>query len=182
MIIACYNVFNEARHLEESLKSLRDKVDLIVVVDGAYKKFAHKNSFSTDGTLEIAKRYADHLFLMAEVSEIEKRNRYLIGIPGDVYIQVDGHEIWRGEIDPTIMGNWRVKVKMGDGWHVFDKMFRHYNGIHYKKHHYQLFVGDKPLNIGQSEYPLGYFEHYDDVSEERQRAKENYYSLPNFDN
>jgi hypothetical protein len=106
---------------------------------------------------------------------------YLIGGEGDVYLQVDGHEIWKGELDPTIVGNWRVRVKMGDGWHVFDKMFRHYNGIHYEKNHYQPYVGDKPLNIGQSEYPLGYFEHYDDISDERRKAKEDYYKLPHFD-
>lgn len=180
-IIACYNVFNEVKHLEESILSLRDKVDLIVVVDGAYKNFKHDSCYSTDGTLDIAKKYAHHLFLTPDASEIQKRNRYLIGIPGDIYLQVDGHEVWKGELDPTIAGNWRVRVKMSDGWHVFDKMFRHYNGIHYEKNHYQPYVGDKPINIGQSEYPLGYFEHYDDISDERRKAKENYYKLPHFD-
>lgn len=214
MIIACYNVYNEAAYLEESILSLRDKVDGIVIVDGAYKKFPHKSPESTDGTIEIARKYADVFIpcgrkrigftpwglewnkrrqvfgairrerLAPEPwkSEIEKRNEYLSGREGDVYLVVDGHEIWRGELDPTIVGNWRIKVKRAEGDASMEKMFRHYEGIHYAETHYKLWVDGKPLNLDVPEYPLGYFEHKDGYSEARNKARAEYYRIPHFDN
>ena len=94
-LIACFNIYNEAAVLEEALQAVKGKVDKIIVVDGAYEKFPHQIPYSTDGSIEIAVRYADELISPRKAwkSEIEKRNAYLIGKPGDVYLTLDGHEI-----------------------------------------------------------------------------------------
>ena len=101
-LIAVYQIWNESQYLEESLKSIRDKVDLIVIVDGAFKKFRHKVPWSTDGTIEIAKRYVDILIETKKPwkNEVTKRNQYLIGKPGDFYLVMGGHEMWSGNLTP----------------------------------------------------------------------------------
>jgi len=184
-IIAVYSVYNEGQYLEESILSIKDKVDTIVVVDGAYKKFPHKpkNFQSTDRTLEIANKYSDILITFKEAwpSEIYKRNKYLLGKPGDVYLHLDGHEIWEGELIPPF-GNYRIKMKMSDGWHEFFRMFEHKPGIEYRKRHYELWVGDKCLKQEFPIYPHGHLIHKDpDYSAETIRARKRFFSLPNFD-
>ena len=188
MIIACYNIYNEAKYLEESMKSIRDKVDRIIVVDGAYKKFPHDNPSSTDGTLEIALKYGAEFYLSKGVggepwdSEIEKRNWYLKGEIGDVYLVVDGHEIWKGAL-PSPPGDYRLVIKKDGEWLRFPRMFRHREGIFYMNHHYELWDAKGKINDEFPEYPLlkGYFDHKDDCEKERAGARKIYYSLPNFD-
>jgi len=181
--IACYNVYNEAEFLEESLKSIRNKVDLIVAVDGAYKKFPHEFPFSTDGTLAIAKKYADKVIENSEAweSEIFKRNQYLIGKSGDIYLVIDGHEIWTGDLIPPF-GNFRIKWKKSDGWHETFRMFEHKPGIHYKEFHYNICINGKSIGQDFPVYPHGYLTHLDTKDKIRLEAKKKYYSLPNFDN
>jgi len=183
-LIACYNIYNEAQYLEESLKSIRDKVDLIVVVDGAYKKFPHKIPWSTDGSLEIARRYTPYVIERdrAWESEIAKRNAYLIGSVGDIYLVIDGHEIWSGDLTPPF-GNYRIKWKLSDGWHEAFRMFKHKLGIHYQQFHYSIWIGNKCLDQDFPLYPHGYLIHkYPDYPKERQEARKKYYSLESFDN
>ena len=183
MIYICFSVYNESQYLEEALRSVKGK-GKIIVVDGAYKKFPHRNPFSTDGTLRIADKYADIIitFPKAWPSEIYKRNKYLMGKPGDFYLQMDGHEIWKGELKKPF-GNYRIETQMNDGRHEFFRMFEHQPGIEYRKRHYELYVGDKCLGQEFPVYPHGYLIHKDpDYSEERKKARKRFFSLPNFDN
>ena len=183
-LIACYSVFNEAQHLKESLKSIKDKVDFIIVVDGAYENFPHQFPFSTDKTLAIAKKYADKVIETSEAwkSEILKRNQYLIGKPGDVYLQIDGHEIWSGDLTPPF-GNYRIKMKMTDGWHEFFRMFKHQAGIRYERRHYELWVKNKCLGQEFPVYPHGHLIHKEvKYSKKQLRDREKYFSTPSFDN
>ena len=183
-IIAVYSVFNEGQYLEESLKSIRDYVDKIVIVDGAYRKFPHKFPFSTDGTLRIAKKYADIIIETSKAwrSEIFKRNQYLAGEPGDIYFQIDGHEIWSGKLIPPF-GNYRVKMKMTDGWHEFFRMFKHQPGLRYHRRHYELWVKDKCLGQEFPIYPHGHLIHKDvNYSKARKKARKKYFSTEAFDN
>jgi len=165
------------------LKSVRDKVDLIVLVDGPYAKFPHQFPYSTDGTIEIAKKYVDILKTQAKAwpSEIFKRNQYLVGEPGDIYLVIDGHEIWTGSFIPPF-GNYRIKWKLTDGWHETFRMFEHKPGIHYKQFHYSIWIDDKCLGQDFPIYPHGYLTHLESKDKLRLEAKKKYYSLPNFDN
>jgi len=182
--IAVYSVYNEAQYLEKSLKSIRDKVDFIIVIDGAYKKFPHKYPFSTDGTLKIAYKYADKVIETGEAwkSEVIKRNQYLIGEPGDVYIQIDGHEIWSGKLIPPF-GNYRIKMRMRDGWHEFFRMFIHQHTLRYYKKHYELWVKDKCLGQEFPIYPHGHLIHKDvNYSKTQKKDRKKYFSTEDFDN
>jgi hypothetical protein len=183
-LIACYSVYNEAKYLEESLKSIKGKVDYIVVVDGAYKNFPHIKPYSTDDTIKIARRYADQVILnpmkpnsIAELSwenQIQKRNKYLIGDPGDVYLAIDGHEIWYGELSPPF-GNCRIKTIKGNYNLDTFRMYVHEDGIEYRNKHYEVWVGEKLLNDEYTLYTKGYFVHKEDAhDEERLKAKKQY--------
>lgn len=98
-IIWCMNVYQSKEMLEKSIPALpRVSSDLLIVVDGAYQKWPHTVPWSTDGTVEYAKEFAD---IVVEVkrpwrTEWEKRNSYLMGGEGDWYVVVDSDEVWRG--------------------------------------------------------------------------------------
>ena len=100
--IACYNVYNEREHLPESVASVYDKVDRIIFVDGRYKGFYDdKPAWSTDGTLKWlrdAKNDPDGKFEVITTKkpwkkQAHKRSAYLLGKEGDIYLQIDGHEV-----------------------------------------------------------------------------------------
>jgi glycosyltransferase involved in cell wall biosynthesis len=185
MLIACYNVYNEAAYFEESLERIRKKVDYIIVVDGAYKKFPHNVPYSTDGTIEIAEKYADRIVETAYPwpSEIEKRNQYLIGKKGDTYLVMDGHEVWVGDLKRPF-GDYKIRTVRSEGDCSFPKMFKHVEGIHYARKHYELYDKDNKLINNESwpEYQFGYLFHKEGYREDRLKAREEYYNKPNFDN
>lgn len=54
-VIACLSVYNEEVLLPDCLRSLEGRVDMTLVIDGAYKGFDGDNTHSTDGTLRISK-------------------------------------------------------------------------------------------------------------------------------
>ena len=172
MLIACYNVFNEAKHLPQSVKSVYDHVGKIVFVDGRYKGFYDdKPIASTDGMLQwikAKKNDPDGKFHLIKApkkpwkNQAVKRSAYLIGEVGDTYLVIDGHEIvteWRPinllmdeigfaridqpEEDPPIS----VKAP---------RLFAHKPGIKYVTHSY-LEHGDKEfyVNLGWDQQTLG---------------------------
>jgi glycosyltransferase involved in cell wall biosynthesis len=182
-LVACYNVFNEVEFLEESLESIYGKVDDIIVIDGAYKKFPHNKPFSTDGSIEIALKYTDKVIIPHQewASEIIKRNQYLSLMDvGDICLVIDGHEIWKGDFNPPF-GNYRIKMLMKDGWHSFPRMFEKEEGMEYRESHYQLFVKNDKIDMEWAEYPYGYLSHRDITDKARIRQKENFYKIIHFD-
>ena len=52
-IIACIPVYNEEELLKECLLNVEKYVDIILIIDGAYKNFDEDCTFSTDKTLDI---------------------------------------------------------------------------------------------------------------------------------
>jgi len=179
-MIACYSIFNEAEFLEESILSIKDFVDKIVVVDGAYENFPHDSFWSTDGSIEIAKKYGADVVIptCAWSSQIHKRNQYLkFGQPGDVMITIDGHEIWTGVLEPQ-NENCRIEMYIKDSLQEFFRMFVWEPGIEYRNYHYDLWVGSRRLNDTYSKYTKGVFIHKDVSDKQRLKDKETYYSLP----
>jgi len=147
MIIGCMSVFNEAAQIETAIKSL-SWCDKIVVVDGSYKGFPEQG-ISKDRTMWIADKLGCHIILaQAGLTQVQKRNMYLIGRPGDYYVVLDGDEVWHGEIGDLEARAYRVK-HAGSGWiPPTIRIFRH--GARYKKAHNQLYIGkeriDEPLS------------------------------------
>jgi hypothetical protein len=173
MLIACYNVYNEAKHLPESVASVYDHVGKLVFVDGRYEGFYEdKPVASTDGTLAWVKDKGNdpdgkfHLIKAPKKpwkNQAEKRSAYLIGEDGDTYLYIDGHEVvteWRvlnmmlGEIgfarldipddDPPIS----VKAP---------RLIAHKEGLKYHTHTYLVHGKNEDFyaNLGWDQQTLG---------------------------
>lgn len=108
MLIACYNVYNEGKHLPASVASVYDHCGKIVFVDGRYKGFYEDRPVhSSDGMLSWIKDKRNdpdgkfHLIKAPKKpweDQAAKRSAYFIGEEGDVYLYIDGHEVvteWR---------------------------------------------------------------------------------------
>lgn len=101
-IIGCVNAYQDAEMLKRSLPVLARLVDRLIVVDGAYADFPIYGGIptSTDGTLDVARCWTDEIVWRPTPweNEIEKRNAYLIGEPGDWYLVCDADEVLEGAI------------------------------------------------------------------------------------
>jgi glycosyltransferase involved in cell wall biosynthesis len=83
LISVCMIVKNEEVFLDQCLKSVKDFVDEIVIVDTG----------STDGTVEIARKYTDKVYFHPwEGSFSQARNQALAYASGDWVFQIDGDE------------------------------------------------------------------------------------------
>lgn len=153
MIVACINMFNEIQFIEQCLRSIKDKVDKIIVVDGTYKEFPHKECYSTDGSLEIAKRYADNVIECKEPweNQIAKRNQYLHIYKGvDVYhLVIDADEELIGSLKGYEQASdWNIKLLRTDGigeYNVY-RIFKWREDLHYEGAHHCLVTEDYILN------------------------------------
>lgn len=106
-VTACINVFNDVEWLEKCAASLQGKVKAIVVVDGAYEGFPHDKPYSTDGTIELARQFADIVVTKdtAWESETVKRNHYVKYVPkNEWWLRIDADEEFRGNIPPDLQG------------------------------------------------------------------------------
>jgi len=173
MLIACYNVFNEAKHLPQSVKSVYDHVGKIVFVDGRYKGFYDdKPIASTDGMLQwikAKKNDPDGKFHLIKApkkpwkNQAVKRSAYLIGEVGDTYLVIDGHEI---------VTEWRpINLLMDEiGFARIDlpeeepavsvkapRLFAHKEGLKYHTHTYLVHGKDGELyvNLGWDQQTKG---------------------------
>ena len=107
-LIAYYSIYNEAEFIHESLASVYDYVDRIIIIEGAWKETYEVNGHkrSTDGTINIVKKFiklydADdkiEYYEHNENSQLEQRNLLWNYIEEDCLILlVDGDEVWEGE-------------------------------------------------------------------------------------
>jgi glycosyltransferase involved in cell wall biosynthesis len=137
-ITCCMIVKNEEVFLDQCLKGVKDFVDEIVIVDTG----------STDGTVEIARRYTDKVYFHPwEGSFSQARNQALGYATGDWIFQIDGDE----ELVPGSGEKLREAVGNAgdaDAFHVniistysngaktarhnFERLFRNNGVIHYE--------------------------------------------------
>lgn len=151
-IIVPIIVWNMAGQLEACIKAAREVLPNphVLVVDGVYAKFPHDNlkPWSTDGTLDVARSLADTVVETSEPweSEIVKRNSYLIGDPGDLYVHLDADELLRGTW-PVVTNDADLEFRRHEPRRAYlYRVFRHREGIHYAKRHHYLWDGDVLLN------------------------------------
>lgn len=90
-VSVCYIVKNEARHIEESLRSVV-WADEIVVVD----------SGSDDGTIEICRRYTDRVLHQDFLGHIEQKNFALDQATHDWVLSLDGDEVLSDDLADEI--------------------------------------------------------------------------------
>lgn len=77
--------YNDCKSLERTLESLKDKVDLMICVDGRFKHFKttttnnnDSNNLSTDGSRELVLSYDNTILVdVPDSYEIQKRTAYL---------------------------------------------------------------------------------------------------------
>ncbi|MFH1230009.1 MAG: glycosyltransferase [Planctomycetota bacterium] len=151
MLIGVLSVYNEAQFFGRCIRSIREKVDRVIVVDGAYVSFPYDKPWSTDGTIELARKYADKIITTENAweSQIVKRNRYLLGKEGDWYLMIDGDEELAGiPKGYEEQDDWNISLYRTDGISAYPvyRLFRHRRGIRYFGTHHCLMIGDEILN------------------------------------
>jgi len=118
-------------------------VDEVVAVDGRYLDYPLGPMQSNDGTIEYLESMDKvNLILRPGLTEIDKRNEYLIGSEGDFYLHLDADEEWVGpapvidpEVDAYIIDFHRpYPIRKMDRV----RLFKHVEGLKYIKKHYWL--------------------------------------------
>lgn len=189
-IYGCVSGFNEEANLERCFTSLIPKVDVLVYVDGAYRKFPCQHPYSTDDSINIAHEFADVVMMTEKPweNEVQKRNTYLIAEPGDLYIILDADEQLKGDVRSSIeqvLQNHPDAQDFRIDFHrrtlpimsLCSRVFYHRRGIHYFGAHNALWLGDNLLNhIDQPILKGGRVYHYTDEREKKRvEAKGEYY-------
>ncbi|MDP3027961.1 MAG: glycosyltransferase [Deltaproteobacteria bacterium] len=172
-ITCCLIVKNEEAFLDQCLKSVRDYVDEIVIVDTG----------STDGTVEIAKQYTDKVYFHPwEGSFSKARNQALAYATCDWIFQIDAdEEIVQGSGEKlreavrnagpadafhvNIISTYSNGVKRGR--HNYERLFRNNGVIHYERIVHEIVKG--PSNIKESKIELMHYGY--DVDEKKAQEK-----------
>ena len=164
-LIGAISVFNEQPFIYGALLNLVRLCARVVVIDGAYLDFPGDGGASGDGTLEIIRAFPDpgkKIELIESppggwADQVTKRNAYLIGEPGDWYLQIDADERFFG--DPRLLmetgaDGYRVAVEDGHFPPMTPmRFFRHQDGIRYHGAHNAIHIGDR-LIIQRDQLPL----------------------------
>lgn len=181
--------FDDWPTIQQTIESIYNLVDEIIAVDGRYIDFPGACDFSTDGTLDYLRNIDKVRLINAYgLTEVEKRNQYLVGSEGDIYLHLDADETWEGPAelpegaDMGISMLHQLKSGHMNGKRI--RLFRHVEGLHYDKKHYWLHDGqgktfallDKPGNAYTAVPIEGKIIHHDiDRPGERTVVKKQYY-------
>lgn len=150
-LIVLMNVFNEADHIAKAIESVHEVADEIWVFDGAYKNYPHKKPYSTDGTLEIAKKYPKvkiYKCKKAWDSQIVKRSAmFKDGKEGDYFLKLDGDEyianpeVIRDNLDYDVGWCWTLSNIYPRPYKTA-RIFKYQEGLHYAGRHHWLYNGN----------------------------------------
>lgn len=114
LVYACYIVYNSAKTLALSLRSIVPYVDKVIIVDGAFADYPHKHPQSTDGTKAIAKKICGDKLIWVKcpktrgrykrfkpwVGQVAKRNAYLDLVPhGTFFYILDADTVVAGNVE-----------------------------------------------------------------------------------
>jgi hypothetical protein len=138
--------YNDWPLVKNCVESVKDHVDEIIAVDGIFADFPMRTGdhpTSTDGTIEylLSLDVETTLISYPGLSEVEKRNCYLLGEPGDFYLHLDTDEVVENpetlsEI-PDADVCW-VAMHWTNRFARYPRLFRHVEGLHYEGLHYRL--------------------------------------------
>jgi len=119
-ISACVISFNEEKKIEDCLKSLKNIVDEIIVVD----------SNSTDNTVNIAKQYTDKIILQDFLGYIEQKNFALEQASNDWILSLDCDERLSTELQNTIR-DLKATIDDADAYQMPRKTFYIYRWLNH---------------------------------------------------
>ena len=154
---ACVIFYNDTPELLEKCLSAIKKNNLkLITIDGAFKEFLVNDQsgllkpFSTDGTIEIAKKYSD-IFVEAPPegweNQAQKRNKYVELVPTDSYfIIIDADEILTPFISYADLSQdiYRIVEHRYTAENVFTSMstirvYKKYNHLRYMHQHCRIY-------------------------------------------
>ena len=155
-IKACVIFYNDGPELLRAcLESLRNQVDQILCIDGAYKDFPHKEPYSTDGCLQIAKELADEVIECSTPweNQIVKRNAYLTAsksFKGYLLI-IDADEMIQGSF-PNAGSCPEYSIELKAEAYTLNqiRLIKNRKGLEYRDKH--CFLYDNERLINQSEF------------------------------
>jgi len=183
--IACIIYYNEIQNIERCLKSINNKFDYIIAIDGAYKEFPHDNFLSTDGSTEVARKYCSRVIIPEREwkDEIEKRNEYMKQLCyGDFVVIIDADEEMIGNIDVNELDLsdmkednheryfYDIKLVRNDNvppYYIY-RAFKYLTGMNYHGTHHALFLNGEfegyddylTNNFKHAQIESFYFKHY----------------------
>jgi glycosyltransferase involved in cell wall biosynthesis len=151
-LIFLINAFNEAMHIDKCIKSVHDVADEIWLFDGAYKNYPHKHPHSTDGMLDIAKKYSKVKIYKVTTpykDQLEKRTAmFKDGQEGDFFFKLDGDEYIT---NPEIIREYLTpEIDVGWVWTISNlypkpimtaRIFKYQEGLHYAGRHHWIYNG-----------------------------------------
>lgn len=142
------SVFQEARCLPMALGTLPDDAR-VIVVDGAYKDFPCQRPYSTDGTIEIARRWGAEVVEVrtAWPDQVAKRTLTL-GLAPLVFV-LDADELLYTDMPLLPEGydvGWVwVRSPIYPAPYLEPRVFRVRPGWHYDKRHHWIYDADGAL-------------------------------------
>lgn len=192
MLYGVIITYDDFPHIRTTVESIEDKVDEIIAVDGRFRDFPGDNDYSTDGTLEYLYSVPKvRVVLATGLSEVEKRNVYLVGTEGDWYLHLDADEEWKGAVQlpdaDMLIALMKVNASIHKRYPLMKRirLFRHVRGLHYEKKHYWLHdeagrtfaLIDRPGNSYKAEMTtdVKMIHHERERSPERHEMKRRYY-------
>ena len=171
-LIALYCVYNEAKNIEKSIRSVISVVDEVRVYDGAFSKYPHTQPWSTDATKDIVNRlhseFGKVYWIGTETTyptQIAKRTRMLQELPRDsVGFIIDGDEILvnpqdfsKEELDGMDVGWLDVHSNLYKAPYLTPRFFRSsIPGIHYAGKHHWIYDGEGYLVTSHRNYTHRY--------------------------
>jgi len=171
-ISCCMIVKDEEKFLSRCLDSVKDYVDEIVIVDTG----------STDGTVDIAKKYTDKIYFHPWEGNFSKhRNQARNYASKDWIFQIDADEelapgcgkIVREAVEDDSIDSIYVTIKSafdksrGEAVHNFIRIFRNNGKIHYEGRVHNRIVGEEASKI----YPIILFHEGYNLPPEESRKK-----------
>ena len=151
MLVGTIITYNDWPLIKDCVESIIDKVDKIIVVDGAYDDFPCDINYSTDGTIA----YLDdldkvELIIAPGISEVAKRNKYLEPLnDNDICLNIDADEVLIGDIPPLTSDIGIIDWVDGHSKHIqrrVTKLFKYRTGLRYLHCHYTLYYNGQIVN------------------------------------
>jgi len=192
MLVATLITYNDIETIKDCIKSIENKVDKIIVIDGKFKDFPGEENISTDGTLECLDSFPKiEILFTYGLDEVDKRNNYLNELKdGDICLNLDADEILEGEIPELTTDIGIIQVgEQGDRrrHRRTNRFFRYRKGLHYWGRHTlildennKMFAFLDKVGKGYTSQKITEFEllHRNDLrSFERKKNKEKYYKI-----
>jgi len=154
-MLTVISAFNEARMLPMCLGHLpRDA--RVWLFDGAYEDFPHDKPYSTDGTLDVARRWGAKVIAAKRPwrDQMEKRTKTLV--PGEVIFILDADELLHTEMpvlpDDADVGWITISSPVYSEPCLEPRVFRVGKGWHYAGRHHWIYDGANRL-VASHHYP-----------------------------